>query len=121
MNSADWIEAYAAEKPGAFCEYKPEWEVIRLMIRDKMFGMVGHDKEGRSILTLKLAPNNGIVLRNLYSDIGPGYYMNKTHWNSVDLNGSVPKEVIQEMIDESYELILNAFSKKARLEITATK
>lgn len=121
MKETDWIEAYAGEKSGAYCEYKPEWEVVRLMIRDKMFGMIGHDNEGRSILTLKLAPNNGIVLRDMYSDIRPGYYMNKTHWNSVDLKGAVPKKVMEEMIDESYELILNAFSKKARLEILSEK
>lgn len=121
MKTGDWIESYAAKKVGAYSEYKPEWEVVRLMIRDKMFGMVGHDNEGRAILTLKLAPNNGMVLREMYSDIRPGYYMNKTHWNSVDLNGAVPKKVIEEMIDESYELILNAFSKKMRQEITSEK
>lgn len=121
MNNTEWIESYTTMKPGAYCEYKPEWEVLRLMIRDKMFGMIGHDNEGRSILTLKLAPNNGVVLRDMYTDIRPGYYMNKTHWNSVDLNGAVPKNIIEEMIDESYELILGAFSKKARLEILEEK
>ncbi len=117
MNKWDGFETYASEKIGAYSEYKLEWEVQRLMIRDKMFGMIGHDKEGRSIITLKVAPENSLVLRNMYPDIRPGYYMNKTLWVSIDLNGEVPEAVIKDVIDESYELILNSFSKKIQQEI----
>ena len=43
--------------------------------------------------------------------------MNKIHWNSVDLNGNVPDSVIKEMIDESYKLVLESFSKKKQKEL----
>jgi predicted DNA-binding protein (MmcQ/YjbR family) len=44
--------------------------------------------------------------------------MNKTHWNSVDLNGSVPETIIKDMIEQSYKLVLNSFSKKRQIELT---
>lgn len=43
--------------------------------------------------------------------------MNKVHWNSVNLNGNVPESVIKEMIDQSYELVFNSFSKKKQKEL----
>ena len=43
--------------------------------------------------------------------------MNKVHWNSVDLNGNVPESIIKDMIEQSYKLILNSFSKKIQIEL----
>lgn len=108
-----WIEAYCQEKPGSCMDYKMEWEATRFLIHDKMYAMMGSDKERRAIITLKLAPHNGQTLRTLYPDVvRPGYYMNKEHWNSVDLNGNLPDEVLKQMLDEAYELILKSLSKK---------
>jgi len=113
-----WLEEYAASKKGAYKEYKAEWEVDRYMIRDKMFGMRGGDGNGREIITLKLEPMEGQFLREQYKDdIVPGYYMNKQHWNSVYVDGNVPDDVLRDMVDKSYELILGGFSKKTRQEI----
>lgn len=113
-----WIEAYCQDKSGSEMDYKIEWEATRFMIRGKMYAMMGGDKEGRAIITLKLAPHNGQALRTLYpNDVRPGYYMNKEHWNSVDLKGNLPDEVLKQMLDEAYELILKSFSKKVQVEI----
>ncbi|MCL2085511.1 MmcQ/YjbR family DNA-binding protein [Candidatus Saccharibacteria bacterium] len=114
----DWFEKYATSKKGARKEYKPEWEVDRYMIRDKMFIMHGGDKEGKEIITLKLEPSFGQFLREQFpGEIVPGYYMNKDHWNSVYVDGNVPDEVLRDIIDKSYESILGAFSKKVKEEI----
>ena len=112
-----WLREYCASHKGALEEYKAEWEVIRFMLKDKMFIMIGGDNQGREIITLKLAPSNGEALRAEFKDVRPGHYMNKIHWNSIDLNGSVPNEVLKKAIDESYELVLNGLSRKAREEI----
>ena len=118
----EWFEEYATSKVGAYKEYKAEWEVFRYMIRDKMFIMHGGDGKGKEIITLKLDPMHGQFLREQYEgDIVPGYYMNKEHWNSVYVDGNVPEDVIQDMVNKSYELILESFSKKAQLEILKTK
>jgi predicted DNA-binding protein (MmcQ/YjbR family) len=119
-----WFEEYCTSKKGAYKEYKIEWEADRYMIRDKMFIMHTKDKEGKEIITLKLEPMFGQLLREQYEgDIVPGYYMNKDHWNSVyvdaeSLCGSnVPDDVLRDMVDKSYALILGAFSKKVQKEI----
>ena len=116
-----WLEEYCTSKQGAYKEYKAEWEVDRYMIRDKMFLMHGGNKEGKEIITLKLEPVFGQFMREQYKgDIAPGYYMNKDHWNSVCVEGTVPDDVLRDMVDKSYALILEAFSKKARKEILET-
>ena len=114
----EWIYDYVKSLKGAQVEFKKEWEVNRFMIRDKMFGMVGGDNEGNPIITLKLKPENGQLLRDAYNDIKPGYYMNKEHWNSVYMEGIVPDEVVKDMVNESYSLIFGAFSKKVQKEIS---
>ena len=115
-----WLEEYATAKTGAYKEFKVEWEAFRYMIRDKMFIMHAADGKGKEIITVKLEPEYGQLLRAQYEgDIVPGYYMNKDHWNSVYVEGNVPDDVLRGMIDKSYELILGGFSKKAQLEILA--
>ena len=113
----EWIDAYCLSKKGVEKDFKVEWDATRYRIRDKMFGMMGGDKEKKPIFTVKLEPSFGEFLRAQYKDIIPGYYMNKEHWNSLYLNGSVPDEVVKEMIDRGYDVLLHSFSKKARQEI----
>lgn len=112
-----WLDGYCLGKKGAVKEYKPEWEATRYLLSGKMFAMVGGDKDGRPIITLKLNPLHGEILRSQYEDIFPGYYMNKVHWNSVFLEGSVPDNVLKSMVDESYEILKGSLSKKTRQEI----
>jgi len=74
-------------------------------------------KDTAPIITLKLLPADGDFLRRQYEDIVPGYYMNKDHWNSVYLDGSIPDDVLQGMIDKSYSILFDALTKKAQKEI----
>lgn len=106
-----WLQEYCRTKIGAVEEYKVEWEVLRYLLIDKMFIMIGKDRDNRDILTLKLKPENGEAMRNIYNDIRAGHYMNKIHWNSIDLNGCVPDDLIKKMIDESYQLVLTSLTK----------
>ena len=71
-------------------------------------------------ITLKLEPLDGDFLRQQYEDIIPGYYMNKVHWNSIKPDGEVPDELLMEMLDKSYALVLHSFSKKRQQEILLT-
>lgn len=115
MINYPWLDEYLLSKPHTVKEYKPEWDATRYMIGGKMFAMEGANKEGQPIITFKLPPSLGILLRSTYPDhITPGYYMNKEHWNSLSLSGDVPDEVVREMVDESYSLIFNALPKKLR-------
>lgn len=113
-----WMDTYCLSKPGVTKDYKAEWNATRYFVGGKMFAMQGGDKTGRPIFTLKLQPDFGDFLRQTYSDIVPGYYMNKVHWNSLYLEGSVPDDVVREMVDRSHQIVLNALPKKVQKEIT---
>ncbi|MCX8129747.1 MAG: MmcQ/YjbR family DNA-binding protein [Clostridia bacterium] len=113
----EWLDEYCLSKKGTEKEYKPEWDATRYMIRGKMFVLLGGDKDGKPIATVKLEPSHGELLRQQYKDIIPGYYMNKEHWNSLNLEGSVPDGVLKEMVDSSYRLIFESLSKKIQKEL----
>ena len=115
----DFIGEYCLSKKAAIEDFKQEWDAIRYTVRGKMFALVGNDGEGRPIVSLKHTPKRGIELREKYKDIVPGYYLNKTHWSSILLNGTLPEEVLKQMLDDSYGLIFNALSTKARKEIAS--
>lgn len=112
-----WIDEYCLSKKGVEKDFKEEWNAFRYMIMGKMFGMQGTDKVGKPIITIKLDPMLSTSLREQYSDIVPGYYMNKTHWSSLYLEGSVPDEILKTMLDNGYDILLRSFSKKRQEEI----
>lgn len=112
-----WLEEYCVSKKFAVKEFKVEWNATRFMVGGKMFALLGGDKEGKAIITLKLIPSYGEVLRQQYKDIVPGYYMNKEHWNSLYLDGEVPDEVLKNMADQSYDLIFESLNKKTKKEL----
>ena len=115
----DWIDKYCLDMKGAAKEVKPEWNATLYKLKDKMFALLGCNKAGKPIITLKLEPMFGEFLRTEYQDITPGYYMNKLHWNSLDLAGDVPDEVVKDMLDRSYGLIYHGLSKRLQQEIAA--
>lgn len=113
-----WIDEYLLGKPGVTKDFKEEWNWIRYQIGDKMFAAVCMDHTDKPhYITLKLEPADGDFLRQQYEDIIPGYYMNKIHWNSVKADGEVPDELLKDMLDKSYRLVLAGLSKKKQKEI----
>lgn len=112
-----WLDEHWLAKPGVEKDFKEEWEATRYMIRGKMFAMVGGDKTGKPIVTMKLEPSFNDLLRQQYKDIVPGYYCNKQHWSSVYVEGEVPDEVVRDMADQAYRVLLGSFSQKAQTEI----
>lgn len=113
-----WLDEFLMSKKGVTKDFKEEWNWIRYMIGGKMFVAVclGENDEPYYI-TLKLEPSEGDFLRSQYEDIIPGYYMNKVHWNSVKPDGEVPDELLKDLLDKSYALVLGGFSKKRQQEI----
>ncbi len=112
-----WMDEYFLAKKSVQKDFKVEWNATRYFIGGKMFAMQGGDKYNKPIITLKCEPMFGRMLRETYKDIIPGYYMNKEHWNSVYLEGDVPDDILKQMIDMSYSLVLGSLSKKAQAEI----
>lgn len=81
-------------------------------VMNKMFCLAGINPP--LSMNLKCDPEYAIELRERYDDIVPGYHMNKTHWNTVSLNGDVKNSLLYELIDHSYDLVVLSLPKKVR-------
>ncbi|GAC31101.1 MmcQ/YjbR family DNA-binding protein [Paraglaciecola polaris] len=68
-------------------------------------------------INLKCDPQEAIMLRDVFSAVIPGYHMNKQHWNTVKLDGSLPQGEIKRMIYNSYMLVVNKLPKKDQVSI----
>jgi len=71
----------------------------------RIFALV--NLEGDLSINLKCNPALAIELRERYSSVIPGYHMNKKHWNTVYIDGSVPDKEVFSWVDHSYDLVLN--------------
>jgi len=123
----DHIEAreYLLSKHKTF-EYFPFGpDVAVFKVVDKMFALLalGHvtekipDGDKHYWLNLKCEPSEAQILRDIFPSIIPGYHMNKTHWNTVILDGSIPQGEIERMIDNSYKLVVSKMTKKKQKSI----
>lgn len=113
-----WMDEYLLSKPGVTKDLQEDWNWLRYHVGGKMFAAVCMNDEGKPVyITLKLEPLIGELWRSRYEDVLPGYYMNKVHWNSIRPDGQVPDEILRDMLDQSYALVLAGLSKKKQREI----
>ena len=80
------------------------WTAMRHRANKKTFAFINVHND-RLCVNLKCDPFEADFLRQAFSDVIPGFHMNKTHWNTVYLNGDVPEEILRRMIEQSYNLI----------------
>lgn len=81
----------------------------------KIFAILA-EKDGVARINLKADPTEALMLRQLFSAVTPGYHMNKRHWNTVLLDGSVPVGELKRQIEHSWALVQ---PKKARKKVPA--
>ncbi len=83
--------------------HDPNWTVMRHKKNKKVFAWI-YEKDGHIWINVKCSPEWRDFWRGAFEAVLPGYHLNKEHWNSIILNGTVPDKDIQRMIEESYEL-----------------
>ena len=110
---------YLLSKPGTVDDYPFGADVMVPKIKGKMFATLSLN-EGVAHMNLKCDPNQAHELRDLFPSVKPGYHMNKKHWNTVILDGSIPIGEIERMIDHSYTLVVKKLKKteRAALELS---
>lgn len=114
----EWIDEFLMKKPGVNRDLQEEWNWIRYKIDDKMFAAICRDDNNKPVyITLKLEPSEGEFWRGQFEDVIPGYYMNKTHWNSIKADGEVPDDVVRGMLENAHSIVLRSLSKKRQKEI----
>jgi len=109
------IRAYCLLKKGVEEGFPFGDSTLVIKVGGKIFLLMNLD--GDPSMNLKCDPDLAIELREANPAILPGYHMNKKHWNTVTLDGSLSKKLILEMIDHSYDLVFQSLPAKLRLEI----
>ena len=100
--------------PGASEEFPFGDEVSVFKVGGKMFALCSLDAEPPLQLSVKSDPELAAQLRSAYPAIRPGYHLNKRHWNTITLDGSLPDEMVTDLLGDSYELVVASLPKARR-------
>ena len=112
----DQARAYFLSRPEALEDFPFNIDTHVFKIKGKMFGFLRY-KSDIGHINLKCDPDEARILRDIFKSVIPGYHMNKEHWNTVILNGSIAGEEIERMIDVSYGLVISNLKKSDRLAL----
>jgi predicted DNA-binding protein (MmcQ/YjbR family) len=107
------IRAYFLNKPAAWLDFPFGDDVCVFKVKAKMFATLGWEQDVARI-NLKCDPEEAVMLRDVFDAVKPGYHMNKTHWNTVIIDGSLPAGEIRRMIDNSYALVAKSLRRAER-------
>ncbi len=107
------LRSYLLDKPAATEDFPFDTITLVAKVCGKMFALIGTADDPLRI-NLKCPPDKAEALREFYPAVIPGYHMNKRHWNTVILDGSIPDEELKAMIDESYALVVKGLPKNQR-------
>lgn len=106
---------YCIVKPGVTEGFPFDNKTLVFKVMNKMFALC--DVDTFAFINLKCDAERAIELREQYESIKPGYHMHKATWNSVYMDGTLPDNMIKELIDDSYALIVASLTKKLREEL----
>lgn len=104
------IREYCLLKKGTTESFPFDETTLVIKVMDKMFILISLDTD--LSINVKCDPEKAIALREEHTAVLPGYHMNKKHWNTVMVNGTVPRQNIEQWIDDSYDLVVKSLTKK---------
>ncbi len=106
------VRQFCIAKSGVTEGFPFDDTTLVLKVGGKIFVLLNLD--GNPSLNLKCDPERAIDLRERFDDIIPGYHMNKKHWNTVLLEGSLTDNLVKEMINHSYDLVYESLPRKEK-------
>lgn len=110
------LEKILLAKSGAWLDYPFGKDAAVFKVGSKMFALVSWNNDPLRI-NLKCDPDDAIVLREMFTAVIPGYHMNKRHWNTVILDGTVPEPMFLDMCESSFKLVFKSLKKAEKEEI----
>ena len=107
------LRAWCLAQPGTVEDFPfgPEHSVFK--VAGKMFALSALDRTPLEV-SVKCEPEIAVDLRESYPAIRPGYHLNKRHWNTITLDGSLADTLVRDLIEDSYDLVVSALPKRAR-------
>ncbi len=113
MMNIEEIRDYCLAKPGVTEGFPFDETTLVFKVMNKMFALTGLEGDPPYV-NLKCDPDRAVELREQYEAIQPGWHMNKVQWNSVYFTGSIPRDLVLELIDHSYDLVVQGLKRKDR-------
>lgn len=108
---------YCLAKKGVTESFPFDEQTLVFKVMGKMFALSGLEQQPAKA-NLKCDPEKSTMLREEYDGlITPGFHMSKIHWNTVELEMNIPHNLLLELIDESYNLVVSKLTKKLKLEL----
>jgi predicted DNA-binding protein (MmcQ/YjbR family) len=107
------LRAWCLGQAGAIEDFPfgPELSVFK--VAGKIFALSTLDRTPLAV-SVKCEPELAIALRDSYPAIRPGYHLNKRHWNTITLDGSLADQLVRDLIEDSYDLVVSALPKRVR-------
>jgi predicted DNA-binding protein (MmcQ/YjbR family) len=115
MNAAQ-LRASCLRCAGAVEDFPFTAEHSVFKVAGKMFAISALGRMPLEV-SLKCDPELAVQLRGSYQAVRPGYHLNKRHWNTITLDGSMPDCLVHDMIEDSYDLVVSALPKRVREQL----
>lgn len=112
-----WMHDYLMQKPGAVFERKESWNALLYRLHGKIFALLLRHSSGETLVNVKCDPFISIEFREACPHVRPGWHMNKLHWLSMHLDGKIPREMSEDLISISYELVRSALPGRLQKEL----
>ncbi|MGY1690201.1 MmcQ/YjbR family DNA-binding protein [Geodermatophilus sp. SYSU D01105] len=106
MGTAAQLPAVTHEHP-----FGPEWEVFKVV--GKVF-LLATEVPGEPVVTLKCEPEHSRALQQRYAEVVPGYHMDKRHWLTIRAGDAMTRELVDELVRNSYELVVEGLPRRKR-------
>lgn len=116
MLDIEKLRTYCLSKKGVTEEFPFGPDTLVFKVLGKMFALTGLDSDVFSI-NLKCESEQMAYWREKYPAVQPGYHMNKQHWNTVFIDGSISQKELLTMVDHSYSEVVKGLPKKLRLSL----
>ena len=111
------LEKIFISKNGSIKEYPFGDEAMVFKVMNKMFGFIMWEKTPLQIV-LESDPQDAIGYKEIYGCVTEGYYMNKKHWITITVDGTMKDEILYDIIDESYALVVSKLTKKEKAKLS---
>jgi predicted DNA-binding protein (MmcQ/YjbR family) len=116
MFTAEQLKAFCLDQPSAEETFPFSAELSVFKVAGKVFALTALGEPPLRI-SLKCVPELAVRLRLEYPAVTAGYHLNKQHWNTVLIDGSVPDDLLREMIEDSYDLVRAKLPKAIRITL----